>query len=50
MAGKPGLYSNIKAKKDRIKAGSNEKMKPAGAKGRPSASDFKQAAKTKKGC
>jgi hypothetical protein len=43
-----GLYANIHAKKERIKAGSGEKMRKAGAKGAPSASDFKAAAKTAK--
>jgi hypothetical protein len=43
-----GLYANIKAKRDRIKAGSGEKMKKPGTKGAPSAKDFKQAAKTAK--
>lgn len=47
-AAKPGLYANINAKKARIKSGSGEKMKPVGAKGRPTASNFKQAAKTAK--
>jgi len=42
------LYGNISAKKKRIKAGSGETMKKAGAKGRPTANDFKQAAKTAK--
>ncbi len=45
---KQGLYSNIHAKRERIKAGSGEKMKKAGAKGAPSAQDFKDAAKTAK--
>jgi hypothetical protein len=45
---KRGLYANIHAKRERIKAGSGEKMRKAGAKGAPSASDFKQAAKTAK--
>jgi hypothetical protein len=45
---KPGLYANIHAKRERIKAGSGEKMKKAGAEGRPSAQDFKDAAKTAK--
>jgi hypothetical protein len=44
----PGLYDNIHAKRARIKAGSGEKMKKAGAKGAPTASDFKEAAKTRK--
>jgi hypothetical protein len=42
------LYANIHAKRERIKAGSGEKMKKAGAEGRPSAQDFKDAAKTAK--
>jgi len=43
-----GLYANIKAKKDRIKAGSDEKMNKVGSKNAPSAKDFKTAAKTAK--
>jgi hypothetical protein len=43
-----GLYANINAKQDRIKAGSKEKMRKPGAKGAPSAADFKAAAKTAK--
>jgi hypothetical protein len=42
------LYSNIQAKKARIKAGSGEKMRKVGSKGAPSAKDFKDAAKTAK--
>ena len=45
---KPGLYANIHAKRERIKAGSGEKMRPVGAKGAPTAKQFKQAAKTAK--
>ena len=45
---KRGLYSNIQAKRRRIKAGSNEKMRKPGIKGAPKASAFKQAAKTAK--
>jgi hypothetical protein len=45
---KPGLYSNINAKQERIKAGSKEKMRKPGTKGAPTAKDFKQAAKTAK--
>lgn len=45
---KRGLYANIAAKKARIKAGSGEKMRKVGAKGAPSAKDFKDAAKTAK--
>jgi hypothetical protein len=48
VATKPGLYANIAAKRQRIKAGSGEKMRKVGAKGAPSASDFKAAAKTAK--
>jgi hypothetical protein len=43
-----GLYANIHAKRERIAQGSGEKMKKAGAEGRPSAQDFKDAAKTAK--
>ncbi len=43
---KPGLYANIHAKRKRIKAGSGEKMRKAGQKGRPTAKAFKQSAKT----
>ena len=45
---KPGLYANINAKKKRIAAGSDEKMNRVGSKAAPSASDFRQAAKTAK--
>ena len=45
---KNGLYANIHAKRERIKAGSGEKMAKKGAEGRPSAQDFKDAAKTAK--
>ena len=48
MPGKPGLYDNIHKKRERIKAGSGEKMRKAGSKGAPSAQDFKDAAKTAK--
>ena len=45
---KPGLYSNIAAKKARIEAGSGEKMRKPGAKGAPTAAAFKKSAKTRK--
>lgn len=45
---KNGLYANIHAKRERIKAGSGEVMKKAGDKGAPTAKQFKQAAKTVK--
>jgi hypothetical protein len=43
---KQGLYANINAKQERIKAGSKEKMRKVGSKGAPTAADFKAAAKT----
>lgn len=46
---KAGLYSNIHAKRERIKAGSGERMRKPGTKGAPAKSAFKQAAKTAKG-
>jgi hypothetical protein len=45
---KPGLYANINAKRERIKAGSGEKMRKVGAKGAPTAKAFKESAKTAK--
>jgi hypothetical protein len=45
---KPGLYANILAKQERIKAGSGERMRKPGDPGAPTASAFKQAAKTAK--
>ena len=48
MATKPGLYANIYAKKQRIAAGSNEKMRKPGTAGAPTAKAFKQSAKTAK--
>jgi len=45
---KRGLYANIHSKRKRIKKGSKEKMRKAGAKGRPTAKQFKRAAKTAK--
>jgi len=43
-----GLYANIQAKRERIAAGSGEKMRKPGTEGAPTAKDFKQAAKTAK--
>jgi hypothetical protein len=43
-----GLYDNIHAKRERIKAGSGERMRKPGTKGAPTAKQFKQAAKTAK--
>ena len=48
MASKPGLYTNIHAKRARIAAGSGEKMRKAGAKGAPTAANFRKSAKTRK--
>lgn len=45
---KQGLYSNIWAKRERIAAGSGEKMRKPGSKGAPTAKAFKAAAKTVK--
>jgi len=45
---KPGLYANINAKQDRIKAGSGEKMNKVGSKAAPSKQDFVNSAKTAK--
>jgi hypothetical protein len=45
---KNGLYANLHAKRERIKAGSGEKMRTPGTKGAPTAKQFKQAAKTAK--
>ena len=45
---KNGLYANIHAKRERIKAGSGEKMRKPGTKGAPTASAFKKSAKTAK--
>ena len=42
------LYENIHAKRRRIARGSGERMKKKGEKGRPTAKDFKDAAKTAK--
>ena len=45
---KRGLYSNIHAKRKRIKAGSGEKMRKPGSSGAPTNKAFKQSAKTAK--
>ena len=45
---KAGLYANIHAKRKRIAEGSGEKMKKKGDPKRPTAKQFKQAAKTAK--
>jgi hypothetical protein len=48
MKTKPGLYANINAKRERIKAGSGEKMRKVGSKGAPTAKDFRDSARTAK--
>ena len=45
---KAGLYANIAAKRERIKAGSDERMRKPGAPGAPTAAAFKTSAKTAK--
>ena len=40
---KPGLYANIKAKKDRIARGSKEHMRKASDPDAPTAQDFEKA-------
>ncbi len=46
--GAVGLYANINAKKKRIAAGSNEKMRKPGAKGAPTKQAFVDSLKTAK--
>jgi hypothetical protein len=41
---KPNLFDNVRKKRARIAAGSGERMKKAGEKGRPSAKTWKIAA------
>ena len=41
------LYKNIHEKRKRIKAGSGEKMRKKGAKGAPTAKNFRQAKRKK---
>ena len=48
MAKRKGLYANIAAKRNRIKAGSGERMRKPGTKGAPTAANFRAAAKTAK--
>jgi hypothetical protein len=45
---KPGLYANIHAKRERIAAGSGERMRRPGAKGAPTAAAFRKSARTAK--
>jgi hypothetical protein len=48
VANKPGLWSNIHAKRKRIAEGSGEKMRKVGSKGAPTAKALKQSASKKK--
>ena len=48
MAKAKGLYTNIHAKRKRIAAGSKETMRRPGAKGAPTAANFRRSAKTAK--
>lgn len=43
---KTGLYANIHAKRERIKSGSNERMRKPGSKGAPTREAFIKSAKT----
>lgn len=43
-----GLYANIAAKRERIAAGSGEKMRKPNDPGAPTAKDFRDSAKTAK--
>lgn len=45
---KAGLYANILAKQERIKAGSGERMRKPGSPGAPTAEAFKESAKPEK--
>jgi hypothetical protein len=45
---KNGLYANIHAKRERIAAGSGERMRKPGEAGAPTTAQFKQAEKTVK--
>lgn len=47
-AASQGLYANIHAKRERIEAGSGERMRKPGAPGAPTAQAFKDSAKTAK--
>jgi hypothetical protein len=48
MKEKPGLYANIRAKRERIASGSGERMRKTGSKGAPTAAAFRASAKTVK--
>ena len=48
MKEKPGLYANIRAKRERMAAGSGERMRKTGSPGAPTAQAFRDSAKTAK--
>jgi hypothetical protein len=48
MKEKPGLYANIRAKRERIAEGSGERMRKTGSRGAPTAAAFKRSALTAK--
>jgi len=48
MKEKPGLYANIRAKRERIAAGSGERMRRTGSPGSPTAEAFRRSALTAK--
>ena len=43
---KAGLYANIHKKRERIRKGSGERMRPVGSKGAPTAEAFRKSKKT----
>jgi len=45
---KPGLYTNINAKRKRIEKGSGEKMRSPGSSGAPTAEAFRKSKRTAK--
>jgi len=45
---KPGLYENIRRKRERIARGSGEKMRKPGTRGAPTAEAFRKSARTAK--
>ena len=48
MSRKAGLYANILRKRERIAAGSGERMRKPGTEGAPTAEAFRESAKTAK--
>ena len=48
MANRPGLWANIKAKRDRIARGSGERMRKPGEEGAPTAKALRDSQTKKK--